>query len=88
MPPLPALTLARCPLLSPPQQFNSTNHDFEITLQRDSAIELCAPDDDEARAIPEIQFNVSGGGRGEYVGNAVCVYVCVCEGWGMSQNAT
>jgi hypothetical protein len=40
------------------QQFNQTNHDFEIQLERDSIIEPCA-DDGDAQAIPDIQYHVS-----------------------------
>ena len=42
------------------QQFNNTPHDYEITLQRDSVIEICPPDDVDAQGIPDVMFNVSG----------------------------
>ena len=38
-------------------QFNSTNHDFEIQLERDSQLEV-VPEDVESNAIPAVRYNV------------------------------
>ena len=52
------------PFLACAQQFNNTPHDYEITLQRDSVIEICPPDDQDAQGIPDIMFNVRDGRGG------------------------
>jgi hypothetical protein len=39
------------------QQFNTTRHDFEITLETQTQIDV-VPEDDETQAIPSIQYHV------------------------------
>jgi hypothetical protein len=46
------------PLSCALQQFNNTNHNFEVRLERDSHIEQ-VPEDEETAIIPRIQYNVS-----------------------------
>ncbi len=38
------------------QNFNNTRHDYEITLEPSSIVELCP---DEEAVIPKIQYHVS-----------------------------
>lgn len=40
------------------QQFNTTRHDFEITLETQTQIDV-VPEDAETHAIPSIQYHVS-----------------------------
>lgn len=40
----------------PVQNFNNTRHDYEITLEPSSIVELCP---DEEAVIPKIQYHVS-----------------------------
>lgn len=37
------------------QAFNNTRHDYEITLEPNSVIEVC---EDDERAIPKMQYHV------------------------------
>ncbi len=53
------------------QQYNSTNHDFEIQLEKDSVLELC-PEDEESRSIPDIVYNVRREGCGVWCGVVWC----------------
>ena len=41
--------------LSAVQNFNNTRHDYEITLEPSSIVEVCA---DEEAVIPKIQYHV------------------------------
>lgn len=43
-------------------RFNSTRHDFEIFLERGSALQPVDAGDADAAAIPRIQYSVSGPG--------------------------
>jgi hypothetical protein len=42
------------------QEFNNTNHAFEIKMTRDSVLEVC-PEDGDTQAIPTARFNVRAG---------------------------
>ena len=45
------------PSLCHMQGFNNTRHDYEITLENQSQIEV-VPEDPESAAIPQIQYHV------------------------------
>jgi hypothetical protein len=53
------LTISRASLKPRNAKFNSTPHDFEIYLERNSQVAPCE-DDADTQAIPHIMFSVSG----------------------------
>lgn len=53
------------------QQYNHTNHAYEILLGRDSQVDL-APEDAESAQIPMVVYNVSLWSRGIEV-------MCICH---------
>lgn len=60
------LMITRASLKPKNPRFNSTNHEFEIYLERNSQVTACDDDADTA-AIPHMMFNVS---------TALCCRLC------------